>query len=109
MTDKPDAGEHTMTKKQAQWRTSRLDVASFDAETGLQVSYIYPPGDAQRIQVGGDDPVSAAALIVSRMNGLLNAVRDLVEVDDASVPLSGDEVRNRLAAANAAIAKAEMA
>lgn len=43
------------------WQCSRADLASYDADTGAQVSYLYP-GDGERVRFETDNPVEDARL-----------------------------------------------
>lgn len=54
-----------------EWRHSRADMASYDAATGEQVSFIYLPDDT-RIAVGGGGDVAAQ-------------VREIVEAHNATL------------------------
>lgn len=55
------------------WRGSRPDMASYDAITGEQVSFIYLPS-GERIAVGGGgDPVEQARAIIAAHNATLSA------------------------------------
>jgi len=52
------------------WCCSRADVRSYDALTGEEVTFIYPPGFAERLPIGGGgDLKQQAQAIVDAING----------------------------------------
>lgn len=77
------------------WQCSRADLASYDADTGAQVSYLYP-GDGERVRFETDNPVEDARLAAAApdLRDMVATLADALDAELAKVAAAHEAVAN---------------